>query len=96
MRDQSRMTLLIDCQSCPVRDVACGECMVTAMAEYARENPSPELPDAKPQTVAEGLALDRREQRAVDLLAELGMVTQQTAMTAVAQRERWGAYRDVG
>lgn len=50
--------MLIDCDRCEVRDLACDDCVVTALLGAPRS----------------GLEIDDREQRALGALAEVGMV----------------------
>ncbi|ADU48488.1 hypothetical protein [Intrasporangium calvum] len=66
--------MLIDCQTCPVRDVHCADCMVTALTA---------IPVGAPESET-GLPLDRAERRAVSVLIAAGLVTHETANTARA------------
>jgi hypothetical protein len=50
--------MLIDCDNCEVRDIACGGCVVTTL-----------LGDA-----GDRLDIDERERQALDLLAEVGLI----------------------
>lgn len=50
--------MLIDCDRCQVRGLACSDCVVSVLL-------------GEPAQVAE---LDRAEQRAIDVLAEAGLV----------------------
>ena len=50
--------MLIDCDGCAVRDLACGDCVVTVLLG---------LPGARPE-------VDEGERRALDLLADSGLV----------------------
>jgi hypothetical protein len=54
------MTTRIDCDSCVVRGLACHDCVVTVLL-----GPPPEL---------EPLTIDDDEQRALDVLADSGLV----------------------
>ena len=73
--------MIIECQSCPVRDLHCADCMVTAMLV--------------PQGAQ--LPLDATERAAVTRFAESGLVSAQEATSASARREPWGAHiRAVG
>ena len=86
--------MLVDCQTCPVRDVHCADCMVTALT-------------AIPMRPGEGAAhdvtapLDRAERRAVSAFLSAGLVTTATANAARAQLDpveqapRHGARRAV-
>lgn len=69
--------MLIDCQTCPVRDVHCADCMVTALAA---------IPVGAPDADT-GLPLDRGERRAVSVLLAAGLVTHETASAARALPE---------
>lgn len=51
--------MLIDCDRCRMRDIACGDCMVTALLGSAP---------------AHGIELGDGERRALGALAEIGMV----------------------
>jgi hypothetical protein len=75
------IAMIIDCQSCPVRDLHCADCMVTAMLV--------------PQGAE--LPLDAVERAAVTRFAEAGLVTAHEASSASARREPWAAHiRAVG
>ncbi len=54
------MTTRIDCDSCVVRGLSCHDCVVTVLL-----GPPPELAD---------LMIDDEERRALDVLAESGLV----------------------
>jgi hypothetical protein len=76
--------MIIDCQSCPVRDLHCDDCMVTALV--ALESPR-----------VDELVLDAAERVAVSRLAAAGLVSAQTAAEARARREPWARHvRAVG
>ena len=68
--------MLIDCQTCPVRDVHCADCMVTALAD---------IPVGAPGAATTGLPLDRAERRAVSVLLTAGLVTADAAHAARAE-----------
>ncbi|MDC5696720.1 hypothetical protein OO014_05580 [Intrasporangium calvum] len=70
--------MLVDCQTCPVRDVHCADCMVTALTAIPVGAPGAE-PDR-----SLGLPLDRAERRAVSVLIAAGLVTPETANAARA------------
>lgn len=53
--------MLIDCDNCAVRDIACGGCVVSALL-------------GGPAHGAHGLDLDERERRALDVLAGVGLI----------------------
>ncbi|HET7397445.1 MAG TPA: hypothetical protein VFJ94_02890 [Intrasporangium sp.] len=68
--------MLIDCQTCPVRDVHCADCMVTALSVG--------------ELLADTARLDPAEQRAVSVLVEAGLVSRREAAAARAVREPAG------
>ncbi len=73
--------MIIECQSCPVRDLHCADCMVTAMLV--------------PQGTQ--LPLDAAERAAVTRFVDSGLVSPHVATSASARREPWGAHvRAVG
>jgi hypothetical protein len=75
------IAMIIDCHSCPVRDVHCDDCMVTALlAPQATELP-----------------LDPAEGAAVARFAAAGLVSAQEAASVTARREPWEVHsRAVG
>ena len=78
--------MIIDCQNCPVRDLHCADCMVTAMLVPQRA----ELQGAE-------LPLDAAERSAVARFAEAGLVSAHEATSVTARREPWAAHvRAVG
>ncbi|MGL5864630.1 MAG: hypothetical protein ACRCYX_01995 [Dermatophilaceae bacterium] len=69
------ITMTVDCRTCPVREVRCGECIVPVFFELeARE-------------VRGQGRLDADEQRAVTLLLRAGLVDPETAYRARAVLE---------
>jgi hypothetical protein len=89
--------MLVDCQTCPVRDVHCADCMVTALtaaplrsgartfgAEHADHSGRPVT--AAPTTAT----LDRAERRAVSAFLAAGLVTAATANAARAELDHEG------
>ena len=68
--------MIIDCQSCPVRDLHCDDCMVTALAA--------------PQ--AAELPLDVAERTAMSRFVSAGLVSAQTAAELTAHREPWASH----
>ncbi len=72
--------MLVDCQTCPARDVHCGDCMVTAML-------APEGAE---------LPLDSTERAAVEAFVQAGLVQSDEAAQLHARREPWGRFRAVG
>lgn len=74
------MHLQIDCNSCPVRDRRCAECMVTALLQLAPLEQR----------------LDEDERQVVDTFATLGLITAQEAAGAIARIEPWQPLRSTG
>ncbi|HWC20732.1 MAG TPA: hypothetical protein VG502_00405 [Flexivirga sp.] len=70
----------IDCDTCPVRDRQCAECMVTALLQLAPLEQR----------------LDSDERRAVDTLASAGLISAQEAVSATARLEPWKPLRSTG
>ncbi len=64
------MTTRIDCDSCVVRGLSCHDCVVTVLL-----GPPPELAD---------LIIDDDERRALDVLAESGLVPPLRLVTPVS------------
>ncbi|WP_374969421.1 hypothetical protein [Terrabacter sp. BE26] len=89
--------MLVDCQTCPVRDVHCAECMVTALTAIplrpGAEVPAPhqhrgDAHDGDAHGMVTGTVaapLDRAERRAVSALLAAGLVTTATANAARAE-----------
>jgi len=86
--------MLVDCQTCPVRDVHCAECMVTALTAIPlrprAEVPGPDRHRGDASGLGTGTAtatapLDRAERRAVSALLAAGLVTTATANAARAE-----------
>jgi hypothetical protein len=62
--------MIIDCDTCQVRGVACGDCVIgVLMGAPAPAQDEPELPSGAPI-----VHLDAPEQRALAVLAEQGLV----------------------
>lgn len=74
------ITVIIDCTACPVRELHCGDCMVTALLE--------------PSTA--DLPLDASERAAVTLFVASGLVAPHEASDLRARREPWDGVRAVG
>ena len=72
-------TLTVECRTCPVRELHCGDCMV------------PVLLDLTAPSVRLDHALDPEERAAVTLLVQAGLVDPETAAGARAVREAAGA-----
>lgn len=91
--------MLIDCQTCPVREIHCADCMVTALTRLPApglrgdtagldlaHDPS-RMPSSAGSDGAGGPAtapLDRAERRALSVLIGAGLVTHESANEAVA------------
>jgi len=101
--------MLVDCQTCPVRDVHCADCMVTALTAIplrsgARTSGAGHDAHAGgPPTGAVATApLDRAERRAVSAFLAAGLVTTTTANAALAeldpveQIDRLGSFESPG
>lgn len=88
-RSTSHPLMTVDCDSCPVRDLRCADCLVTALR-------------GMPVVVSLGdgeLELDLAEQRTVARLVSLGLVAGDHALGAsgaVARREPWTGVRAAG
>lgn len=74
------ITVIIDCTTCPVRELHCGDCMVPALLEP----PTADLP------------LDAAERSAVTLFVAAGLVAVEDAAGLRARREPWDGARAVG
>lgn len=76
--------MIIECDSCEVRGHACGDCVIGVLlgtpSPRAFETDDPELPSGAPI-----VQLDAPEQRALDVLAEQGLVPR---LRLVATRPR--------
>lgn len=72
------MSLHIDCDTCLVRGLACHDCVVTALL-----GPPPELVDG----VDPGLEIDADEMRALEVLADSGLVPPLRLVTPMAGPE---------
>jgi hypothetical protein len=92
--------MLVDCQTCPVRNVHCADCMVTALSALpilTAPMPSPVSAPASARTADEHteasgaedrtVPLDRAERRAVSALLGAGLVSTTTANAARAVLE---------
>jgi hypothetical protein len=76
------MMMLVDCQTCPVREVRCADCMVTALGAHPGDHAAHHAGD--PAEAGTGLPLDRAERRAVSVLLGAGLVTAEAAHAARA------------
>lgn len=73
----------IDCQSCPVAQTHCGECVVASLLDI--------IPVGRAELEIDvDVALDARERAAVTLLASVGLISAETAATARARVSRPG------
>lgn len=72
--DLTHDSLTIVCSRCPVRDIHCGDCMVTALVD----------PDA--MGLGSDLPLDADERAAVTACVRAGLVTAESAATVRARR----------
>lgn len=71
--------LSVECRTCPVRELHCGDCMVPVLLEIAT---------ARTET-----SLDREERAAVTALVRAGLVDAETANAARARLEPGTAAR---
>jgi hypothetical protein len=76
--------MLIDCDSCAMRDIACGDCVMTMLldrpatdgaARSSNGGPSSSGGIRRPTHRLTSAEFDDDEQRAVDLLAEAGLIS---------------------
>lgn len=79
------MMMLVECRTCPVREVRCADCMVTALAAVPAHHEGHLA--VRPAGPAMDLPLDRAERRAVSVLLGAGLVTAEVAHAARAVRE---------
>src|SRR6476620_3166567 len=86
--------MLVDCQTCPVRDVHCADCMVTALSTMTAPTAhialtemtlrsAPSGPHAEGDVVT--APLDRAERRAVSAFLAAGLVSTATANSLRAE-----------
>lgn len=84
------MMMLVDCQTCPVREVQCADCMVTALTRLPRpaaaRDPGSEAAVA-PGSSLSGLPLDPAERRAVSVLVAAGLVGRAGSASLTATME---------
>jgi len=76
-------TMTVECRTCPVRELHCGDCMV------------PVLLDLTAPSVRLDFALDPEERAAVTRLVEAGLVAPEAAARARAVVTTAGALDDV-
>lgn len=72
--DLTHDSLTILCARCPVRDIQCGDCMVTALINPASMGLDSDLP------------LDLDERAAVTACVRAGLITAESAATVRSQR----------
>jgi hypothetical protein len=77
--------MIVDCESCAVRGDACGECVIGVLLGF------PEPADAAPRrsdmpSGALIVQLDAPERRALDVLAEQGLVPRLRLVAGVERR----------
>jgi hypothetical protein len=82
--------VIIDCESCAVRDLACGDCVIGVLlgAPGSREPASAgaDVPSGAPK-----VQLDAPERRALDVLAEQGLVPKLRLVATHTRRTSPGA-----
>ena len=66
----NNLALTVECRTCPVRELHCGDCMVPVLLELTAHAPPPER------------ALDREERAAVTRLVRSGLVSVESASAA--------------
>ncbi|MEO7421008.1 MAG: hypothetical protein ABIU87_01275 [Ornithinibacter sp.] len=64
------LALTVECRTCPVRELHCGDCMVPVLLELTAHAPRPER------------TLDREERAAVTRLVRSGLVSVESASAA--------------
>lgn len=77
------MLMLVDCETCPVRDIQCADCVMTALGVSTEAA----APPGGTSPLTDTLPLDRGERRAVSILAAAGLVTAEVANAARAVRD---------
>ncbi len=77
--------MIIDCDSCAVRDTACGECVIGAL--LGSPGPRTGTPDgAEAPSGAPIVQLDAPERRAIAVLADQGLVPRLRLVASEARR----------
>lgn len=74
--------MLIDCDTCQARDIACDDCVVTVLlgtpqVPASGETYAPVLPTSAPeerQELSGALELDAQERAALQVLADFGLI----------------------
>ncbi len=64
------LVLTVECHTCPVRELQCGDCMVPVLLELTAHAPPPEQ------------VLDREERSAVTRLVRAGLASAESASAA--------------
>lgn len=82
--DLTHDSLTILCARCPVRDIQCGDCMVTALIDPASMGLGSDLP------------LDLDERAAVTACVRAGLITAEAAASVRSQRAPFDIGRAVG
>lgn len=93
--------MIVDCDSCEVRGDACGDCVIGVLLGMPGSRPDDPAPPVDGPSGASTVQLDAPERRALDVLADQGLVPR---LRLVAAPRRWttgpghggGAGRDVG
>lgn len=83
--------MLIDCQTCPVREVHCADCMVTALTRppgsAVARDPGSEATVAPRRHSLPGLPLDPAERRAVSIFVAAGLIGRADSASLTATME---------
>lgn len=78
------LTMTVECRTCPVRELHCGDCMVPVLLDLAAPTLRGDLVEP---TLRVDLALDPQERAAVTNLVLAGLVDAETASRARARLE---------
>lgn len=78
------LTMTVECRTCPVRELHCGDCMVPVLLDLAAPTLRGDLAES---TLRVDLALDPQERAAVTNLVLAGLVDAETASRARARLE---------
>jgi hypothetical protein len=94
--------MVIDCDRCAVRGQACGDCVVGVLLGVPSVPPRSvtEAPDERPSG-ASAVQLDARERRALEVLADQGLVPRlrlvpESTRPVAEHGHKKGTIRDVG
>ena len=79
------LTMTVECRTCPVRELQCGDCMVPVLLDLAAPTLRGDL--AQQSTLRVDLALDPQARAAVTNLVLAGLVDAETASRARARLE---------